>query len=122
MPIIDVEFVSAQDARASGPSAGQLASAIGGALGTPPGRTWVRLRALDAGWYAENDSKLLPAELPVFVTVLHAHLPDRQALGLQARLLTQVVATCFGCPADRVHVQYAPPGAGRQAFGGTLVE
>ena len=121
MPIIDVEFVHGGQVSAL-PKASTLAAAIGRALGTPPGQTWVRLRTLDANFYAENESSVSPSELPVFVTVLHAHLPDSPALAAEVHLLTQTVASCVGCSAARVHVQYAPAGAGRQAFGGSLVK
>jgi hypothetical protein len=121
MPIIDVEFVHSAEASAL-PNASTLAAAIGRALGTPPGRIWVRLRTLDANFYAENESSVSPSELPVFVTVLHAHLPGGPALAAEVQVLTQTVASCVGCSAERVHVQYAPAGAGRQAFGGSLVK
>jgi hypothetical protein len=39
----------------------------------------------------------------------------------EARLLTQVVARSLARATQCVHVQYAPPGAGRQAFGGEWV-
>jgi len=121
MPIVDVEFIRSIEGAAM-PSASTLAAAIGRALGTPPGRIWVRLRMLDASCYAENESPVSPSELPVFVTVLHAHLPAGSALVAEVQLLTQTVASCLGCASERVHVQYAPEGAGRQAFGGTLVK
>jgi phenylpyruvate tautomerase PptA (4-oxalocrotonate tautomerase family) len=121
MPIVDVELVHSAQASAL-PNAGALAAAIGRALGTPPGRTWVRLRTLDANFYAENESSVSPSDLPVFVTVLHAHPPAGPALAAEVQVLTQTIASCVGCPTKRVHVQYAPAGAGRQAFGGSLVE
>ena len=120
MPIVDVEFV-----RSAGddplPGAQALATAIGRALGTSPGRTWVRLRTLDAGCYAENEAAVPAPGLPVFVTVLHAHPPTGAALEGEVRVLTQTIADCVGCAGERVHVQYAPAAAGRQAFGGSLV-
>ena len=121
MPIVDVEVVRRAEDCAL-PSASTLATAVGHALGTPPGCTWVRLRVLDAACYAENEASLSPLELPVFVRVLHAHLPAPSALAAEVQVLTHTVASCFGCLAERVHVQYAPAGAGRQAFGGTLVK
>jgi hypothetical protein len=121
VPIIDVEFVHSAQGRAL-PNASTLAAAIGRALGTPPGRTWVRLRTLDANFYAENESSVSTSELPVFVTVLHAHLPDGPSLAVEVQVLTKAVASCVGCSAEHVHVEYAPAGAGRQAFGGSLVK
>lgn len=60
--------------------------------------------------------------LPVFVTVLHAHMPDGDALAAEAQAITLAVAACLACPPECVHVQYAPEAAGRQAFGGRLVQ
>ena len=57
MPIIDVEFVRGADEAL--PGADELAQALGRALKTPPGRTWVRLRRLAPQCYAENDEPVL---------------------------------------------------------------
>lgn len=125
MPIVDIEFVTSdtEEGRAALPTASALAAAIGGALHTAAGRTWVRVRTLAAGRYAENDVPALsPAEWPVFVTVLHAHPPAGALLAAEVQVLTQTIASCCACSTDRVHVQYAPAAAGRQAFGGSLVE
>ncbi len=121
MPIVDIELVRESEAEFNSVSAVQLADALGAALGTPPGRTWVRLRHLGSQHYAENDSRLAAAELPAFVTVLHAHAPDADTLAGEARLITEVVARSLARAPQRVHVQYAPPGAGRLAFGGEWV-
>lgn len=121
MPIIDIEVVCAAGNPAAAVSATALASALGRTLGTGPGRTWVRLRVLDASAYAENDSPVSESELPVFVTVLHAHPPTGPSQELEVQALTRTVAEALARPAERVHVQYAPAAAGRQAFGGRLV-
>ena len=123
MPIVDIEQVHGGE-RAGTPaaSAAALADALGAVFGSAPGRTWVRLRGLPAGDYAENDGPLDAGDLPVFVTVLLAHWPVGEALARQARQITEAVAGCLGIAAERVHVQYAPEAAGRQAFGGRLVE
>jgi len=42
-------------------------------------------------------------------------------LATQALALAQVLAIGPGCAPERVHLQYAPDGAGRQAFGGVIV-
>ena len=122
MPILDIELV--QPDGATPPAAGltqTLADAAGSVFGSAPGRTWVRLRTLAASQYAENDATVAPDGLPVFVTVLHARPPEAEALAKQAAALTQALAACLVCAPDRVHVQYAPAAAGRQAFGGVLV-
>jgi phenylpyruvate tautomerase PptA (4-oxalocrotonate tautomerase family) len=122
MPIIDIERVLADgaDAAPSGLAQG-LADAAGLVFASAPGRTWVRLRALPAAAYAENDAVSGENALPVFVTVLHAHPPAGDELIAQAAALTNALAAVLGCDAQRVHVQMAPAGAGRQAFGGVLV-
>jgi len=122
MPIIDIEFVRSNVGATALPAAQVLADAIGRVLKTPPGRTWVRVRTLDASCYAENESTLLPDELPVFATVLHAHPPAGAARVAEVAALTDAIALCCACPSERVHVQYAPAAAGRQAFGGALVK
>ena len=86
-----------------------------------PGSTWVRVRFLPSSAYAENEFEVNTDELPTFVTVLQAHWPAGDALAEQVRQVTQAVAACLSVPPERVHVQYAPEAAGRQAFGGNLV-
>ena len=125
MPIVDIELVCQSEAAFRTVSASALADALGNALGTAAGRTWVRLRYLDRQAYAENLVSFAAMnidDLPVFVTVLAAHSPAMPALRDEVLKITEVVATCVGRSSQRVHVQYAPPAAGRQAFGGTLVE
>ena len=122
MPILDIELVCASDRQFASVSAQAIADALGAVLGAPHGRTWIRLRKLDATAYAENHATLDLERLPVFVTVLHAHPPEKERLAAEVAALTAAVAREVGRPADRVHVQYAPPAAGRQAFGGKLVE
>jgi phenylpyruvate tautomerase PptA (4-oxalocrotonate tautomerase family) len=122
VPILDIEIVQADGAPASAAGLTQaLADAAGRSLGATPGRTWVRLRRLPASHYAESESVVADDELPVFVTLLHARPPHGEALADEVRALTLALATCLGRAPERVHLQYAPPGAGRQAFGGELV-
>lgn len=122
MPIIDVEFVGTAAGGDHGSLATELAATLGRVLATPPGRTWVRVRTLDAACYAENESPVLPSALPVFITILHAHPPAGPALAAEAAELTRAIASCLAVSPGQVHVQYAPAAAGRQAFGGSLVE
>ncbi len=121
MPIVDVEVVCSAVPPQPAPSAGRLASALGRVFGSAPGRTWVRLRSLDAAAYAENDAPVADSELPVFVTVQHARPPTGTDLQAEVSAVTQAVAACVSRDAVRVHVAYAPAAAGRQAFGGRLV-
>ena len=122
MPIIDVELVASEGYDLSVPSVTTIADALGTVLGCPPGRTWVRLRVLSSSAYAENESSLSEDELPVFTTVLHARLPEGEALVAEVKAITAAIAHCLHRNPDRVHVQYAPAAAGRQAFGGKLVQ
>ena len=121
MPIVDIEIVRAPHAPSGSASARALADALGRAFDSAPGHTWVRLRTLDAAAYAENETDIAAADLPVFVSVLHAQPPLGAALDAQVLAVTHAVAQCLACKPERVHVLYAPAGAGRQAFGGTLV-
>ena len=121
MPIVDVELVCVSEQEAPPISAAALASALGSVFGSSPGRTWVRVRFLPSSAYAENECELSAEQLPAFVTVLHAHWPVGEALARQVQQVTQAVAGCLSLPPERVHVQYAPEAAGRQAFGGNLV-
>ncbi len=121
MPIIDIELVCESEAEFAKASAQALADAIGCALSSEPGRTWMRLRFLNRIYYAENFSTLKGAELPAFVTVLQAHPPVGDVLAAEVMAVTMAVARCLARAPERVHVQYAPPAAGRQAFGGKLV-
>lgn len=121
MPIVDVEIVCDATQAAGAASASALADALGQAFGSAPGQTWLRLRLLDRLAYAENGVGLDAGDAPVFVTVLHAHPPEGAALQAELAAVTRAVALSVGRAPERVHVQYAPPGAGRQAFGGRLV-
>ena len=121
MPIIDIELVCESEAEFARVSARALADALGQTLGSEPGHTWVRLRFLASAAYAENQATLEGADLPAFVTVLHAHPPIGEALATEAMALTLAVAQCLARRPGRIHVQYAPAALGRQAFGGMLV-
>ena len=121
MPIVDVELVCASEAEFRAVSAAAMANAVGAALGCEPGRAWVRLRYLGSACYAENETSLSSAELPVFVTVLLARLPSGPQLSAQVGELTRAIAAVAARPADRVHIAYAPAAAGRQSFGGRVV-
>lgn len=121
MPIVDVEIVGDGEPATGSPSAAALADALGRIFGTAPGRTWVRIRGLPPSAYAENGIEVAAAGLPVFVTVLHARPPEGDARAAEVLAVTRAVADWARRDPQRVHVQYAPAAAGRQAFGGTLV-
>lgn len=58
----------------------------------------------------------------MFVTVLKAALPPPDRRQEEVRQLTQRIAVVCRRPAENVHVLYLPDGAGRAAFGGSLVD
>ena len=122
MPIVDIQIVAAPAQTQVSPPTQALADALGRVFDTAPGRTWVRVHALPSSQYAENDCALGEDELPVFVTLLHARSPRDNARASEARAVTEAVAQVLHVANERVHVQYAPDGAGRQAFGRLLVE
>jgi hypothetical protein len=121
VPIVEVEVICQSEAEFAVLSAQSLADALGQVFGIAPGHTWVKLLLLSSHQYAESETVVQATELPVFVSILHAHLPQDELLAAEAKTITLAVAQCLGRAPDRVHVQYAPAAAGRQAFGGTVV-
>ena len=122
MPLIDLEIVCASREAFQRHSAQRLADEIGRALGSAPGRTWLRQRWLPQLDYAENDAPAPMAFGPVFVVLGLAHPPDDDAVRAeQVRAVTAAIAQVLAIEPDFVHVRYEPALAGRQAFGGRLV-
>jgi phenylpyruvate tautomerase PptA (4-oxalocrotonate tautomerase family) len=122
MPIVTVEVVAgAIDAMAQD-LVQSLADAIGRALKSPPGQTWVRVRSLARDQYAENEALADGAQLPVFVTILKRQSSQPAELEGEVTALTRAVAQVIGRPTTCVHIEYAPAAAGRLSFGGVLVK
>lgn len=119
MPIVDLLVVVDSVETVPPGAARAVADAVAGTLRSPPGRVWVRLQTLPAEHYAENASAA--SVRPVFVTVLHADPPAPDAMALEAAALAQAIGACLGRGAEIVHVEYAPAGRGRVAFGGRLL-
>jgi phenylpyruvate tautomerase PptA (4-oxalocrotonate tautomerase family) len=119
MPIVDVELVG-DDGRVAALTQ-RLADAIGKALSSRPGGTWVRVRLLPRDQYAENGG-LEDAVRPVFVTVLERTLPTGPDLADRISRVTAAVAASTDRDPTNVHVLFAPSAAGRLAFGGRLVD
>ncbi|MDH4115211.1 MAG: hypothetical protein OEU89_07045 [Burkholderiaceae bacterium] len=119
MPVVDIQVVTDAEHTVPAGSAKAVATAMATVLHAPSGHVWVRLEHLPVEQYAENG----PVEVlfPVFVKVLLADLPPPDALATQAASLAQAVATCLNRRAEQVHIEYAPAGRGRVAFGGQLV-
>jgi phenylpyruvate tautomerase PptA (4-oxalocrotonate tautomerase family) len=122
MPIVTVEIVADGDDVSGGNLAQSLADAIGRALRSPPGQTWVRVRSLAHGAYAENEAMIDRSQMPVFVTVLERQPPIAAELEPEITALTHAIAQVVRRPTACVHIEYAPAGAGRVSFGGKLVQ
>lgn len=121
MPILQVEIVGTLAPRMRRGLARRLADAAAEVLGTPPGRTWVRVRRLARADYAENGGPLPRGVRPVFVAVLQARPPRGRRLAQEVAALTAALARACGRPAEHVHLFYEAPAAGRAAFGGRLL-
>ena len=121
MPIIDVAIVVREGEVVQEGTARALANCVAGVLGAGPGRVWVRLQLLPPESYAENGPEEERA-YPVFVRVLHADLGPQEHLEREASALAQAVGTCLTRSPGSVHIEYAPAGRGRVAFGGHLIK
>ena len=121
MPILDIEIVLCPDEALAPGLAAEIADRSGEVFGSPPGSTWVKLRAIPCDHYAENGGGPPGGVYPVFVSVLKARLPAPDALRAEVARLTAAVAEATGRPAENVHIVYLPEGAGRVAFGGEIV-
>jgi phenylpyruvate tautomerase PptA (4-oxalocrotonate tautomerase family) len=121
MPVLEIEIV-VDPGETLGPRLAQeLADAAGQAMGTPRGRTWVKLRALPRALYAENGG-LLPEDMrPVFVSLLKSKIGTEDEMREEASRLADGIGRCCGRPPENVHILYLPAAAGRMAFGGTLL-
>lgn len=121
MPIVIVELAGESGNAPEPDLAQQLANAIGRALLSPPGQTWVRLRWLARHEYAENESPLSADRLPVFITIVKREIPTPVELQSEVAAVTAAVAGVVGRAADGVHIEYAPAAAGRVSLGGKVV-
>jgi phenylpyruvate tautomerase PptA (4-oxalocrotonate tautomerase family) len=122
MPIVTIEVVSGANDGMAQDLAQSLADAIGRALKSPPGQTWVRVRSVTRDQYAENGPPLEATQLPVFVTILKRQTSQSAELQAEVTLLAHAVARIIGRPVSSVHIEYAPAAAGRLAFGGVLIQ
>ena len=120
MPILDVCIVAPEGGHVRAGAAKTLANAVAEVFGADPGRVWVRVQALPQSLYAENGNDEDPS--PVFVKVMHADLKVIDHLEREAMELAHAVASCLGCQTELVHIEYAPAGRGRIAFGGKLLK
>ena len=121
MPIVDIEVVTnASESVTSKEQLQSLADELGDLFDSEPGGTWIRLRALDRGDYAENRTQIDGSVRPTFVSVLRYELPDAVELRREMAGIAEAVARILDRPRENVHVLYSPGAKGRIGFGGKL--
>jgi phenylpyruvate tautomerase PptA (4-oxalocrotonate tautomerase family) len=121
MPILDIEVVLEPGEALRPELAGELADRAGEVFDASPGTTWVKVRAIPAEFYAENQTIRPNDVYPVFVSILKAKLPPLDEHQREVTRLTEAVARICRRPLENVHILYLPEGAGRVAFGGRIV-
>jgi len=120
MPIVQVEIVLHEKESLRATLATELADRIGETLKSAPGGTWVKVDAIPAHHYAENNTESGEAA-PVFVSILKAKMPATKELQREVTVLTTVIAQVCERSQQSVHIIYQPDGGGRIAFGGSLM-
>jgi phenylpyruvate tautomerase PptA (4-oxalocrotonate tautomerase family) len=121
MPILDIEIVLRPGEILPDRLAGTLENAAGRSMGSAPGRTWVKLRGMEARDYAEDGDGKPEGVCPVFVRVLKADRPEGAEHRAEVRRLTEAVASASGRPPENVHILYEASARGRLSFGGEVV-
>ena len=121
MPILEVEITTSNGDILAPGLAQSIADSAGAVLGTPPGRTCVKLRALSREHYAESNSIVPDDVYPVFVTLLKSRIGTADERKTEANRLCGAIAKACNRPKENVHILYLPEAAGRMSFGGELV-
>ena len=117
MPILTIEIVLQPKESIPNSLAKEIADKAGAIFGSGPAQTWVKLREIEAGHYAENGVAALEY-FPVFVSVLKAELPSPEEMEEEVKKLTQAIGAICHRPPENVHIVYLPPGRGRVALWG----
>lgn len=120
MPILEIEIVSAAGAHFDDDLAQRFADVAGKIFESKQGGTWVKVRYLPNGQYAENEDPRLQIR-PVFVSVVLRQHPSHEVMRKQADELAASIAQICDRPKENVHVLYQPEASGRIAFGGNLI-
>ena len=119
MPILEIEIVNAAG-DLDDDLAQRLADIAGKIFESKQGETWVKVRSLHCGQYAENDDPQLQIK-PVFVSVLLRRCPPEEVMRKQADELAASIARICKRAKENVHILFQPDAGGRVAFGGNLV-
>jgi phenylpyruvate tautomerase PptA (4-oxalocrotonate tautomerase family) len=120
MPILDVTIVGPIDSGARALLAQRLADAASAVFDAPAGKTWAIVREIEPEFYAESGGGTHAR--PVFVRILQRQPPAGAERATAVAGLTRALAKACGRPMEQLHLIYEPPGAGRIAFGGSLVD
>lgn len=121
MPIVEVEIVLREGESLKQDLAASLADRLGEIFASPPGNTWVKLRALPIQNYAENVQSSSQVVFPVFVSILKANPTPADEMEVEVKHLTRTVAQACNRNEENVHIIYLPSGSGRVAFGGKML-
>ena len=123
MPVLEVELIGEVASETRRGLAARIAEGVAGVLGAKPQSVWVRLRYTPLADYAENGpTGGGPMPLPVFVTIMKRAWSEGDQMKHEVAALAAAVGAACHRPAEEVHLLYEPPGRGRVAFGGRLVE
>ncbi|MFA5631805.1 MAG: hypothetical protein WC997_09855 [Porticoccaceae bacterium] len=122
MAIVDIELVVQEG---KDPYLGQeqiqsIADTLGRIFETKPNRTWVKIRYLPGGQYAQNEAPDAVAALPAFITVLKNRPPAPDQMAGQMSAIARELAPIIGRPAASIHVLYEASARGRLGIGGVL--
>ena len=117
MPILDIEIIGNEPPQNL---AQRIADASGIILNSSSGQTWVKIRTVPEGQYAENNSQIRFS--PVFVSVLLRTLPEIAERERLAQKLSEMIAKEVNRSSENIHILFLPEGAGRIAFGGRLIK
>lgn len=124
MPVLEIELIGEVASETRRGLAGRIAESIAAVLEAEPQSVWVRLRFTPSTDYAENrggESTSQGAQ-PVFVTIMKRGWPAKEPMKREARALAAAIGEACHRSPEEVHIFYEPPGEGRVAFGGSLVE
>ncbi len=130
MPVLEVELIGEVASETRRGLAARIAESVAAVLKAEPQSVWVRLRFTPSTDYAENSvpapgvsvaQDALSAQ-PIFVKVVQRAWPSKDAMKREARGLAAAIGDACHRQTEDVHIIYEPPGAGRVAFGGSMVE
>jgi phenylpyruvate tautomerase PptA (4-oxalocrotonate tautomerase family) len=120
MPILEFTVVLRDGESLAQDLAQRLADAAAPVLAAAPATVWVTLDELPGHRYAENGAAAADTPRPVFIRITQAGDATPADRAAEARALVTVLAPLLARDPAHVHLIYAPPGAGRVAFGGRL--